>query len=211
MKNENGGEPLPVMKKNLPEVMYPGVPIAGADSEAPAVEPAEEAAADEPAAGVDSEAPPTPEEQKRETDELAKSKAGAVIYTVAFIINIIMCFENFRPMFAVADEHGYFRALFAIILSIPTISSVPAAIFTRLIVNYPVRKGLNFYMGAISFVHVILLGGMKPWGAQFLLFVLGLIFCVAVTCEILGYKKGEPFHFIKSAAKLLMEKHGRRK
>ena len=30
MKDERNGEPLPVMKKNLPEVMHPGVPIAGA-------------------------------------------------------------------------------------------------------------------------------------------------------------------------------------
>ena len=185
------------LKRRVPPVVLPDI------SEKPEEE---KIFSGEPIGGAGSEAPPTPEEQKREADELAKLKTGAVIYTVAFIINIIMCFENFRPMFAVADEHGYFRALFAIILSIPTISSVPAAIFTRLIVNYPVRKGLNFYMGAISFVHVILLGGMKPWGAQFLLFVLGLIFCVAVTCEILGYKKGEPFRFTKTLAKCVVEK-----
>lgn len=52
MKNENGGEPLPVIKKNLPDTIYPGVPI----EEMPAAEPADEAAADEPQF--------TPEEKK---------------------------------------------------------------------------------------------------------------------------------------------------
>ena len=59
MKEENKTPAPPVIKKSLPDELYPGAPI----EETPAAEPAEEAAADEPTAGVGSEAPPTPEEE----------------------------------------------------------------------------------------------------------------------------------------------------
>lgn len=133
-----------------------------------------------------------------------------MIYTIAFAVNFIMLLEWQRPLVAAAEAHHYYDALFMIIVAMPTIVSVPAAILTRIIVGEPIRKGLNFYTGASLCIHVMILGGMKPWGERFLLFILELIFCVAATCEILGYKKGEPFYFLKSVAKLLREKGKRR-
>ena len=76
------------LKRRVPPVVLPDI------SETPEEE---KIFSGEPIGGMGSEAPPTPEEQKRETDELAKSKAGAVIYTVAFIVNIILCLKIFVP------------------------------------------------------------------------------------------------------------------
>lgn len=49
MKEENKTPAPPVIKKDLPDELYPGVPIEET--------PAAEAAADEPTAGIGSEAP----------------------------------------------------------------------------------------------------------------------------------------------------------
>ncbi len=93
MKDERNGEPLPVIKKNLPDVIYPGVPIAGADSEAPAVEPAEEATAYEPQF--------TPEEKK--------AYGTAALFSLVLLV-VCLCFSNSfieNAFFSRKDTYGY--------------------------------------------------------------------------------------------------------
>lgn len=187
-----------VMKKDLPEEIYPGVPIAGADSEAPALQ-AEEAAAQKP----------TPEEEKAKAEELAKAKTGAIIYTIAFIVNIYLFFRYMTeimsffidPIYAVVGDSLLPYLLLAFFLFFPTIASVPAAVFTRIIVNQPIRNGFWFYSSVVLSFHFLLMRILGLWGKPLAAFTFELFFCAIVTCEIIGYKKGEPFYFVRMIVK----------
>lgn len=186
------------MKKDLPEEIYPGVPIAGADSEAPALQ-AEEAAAQKP----------TPEEEKAKAEELAKAKTGAIIYTIAFIVNIYLFFRYMTeimsffidPIYAVVGDSLLPYLLLAFFLFFPTIASVPAAVFTRIIVNQPIRNGFWFYSSVVLSFHFLLMRILGLWGKPLAAFTFELFFCAIVTCEIIGYKKGEPFYFVRMIVK----------
>ena len=201
-----------VMKKDLPEEIYPGIPIEET--------PAAEASADEPTAGIGSEAPalqaeeaspqkPTPEEEKAKTEELAKAKTGAVIYTIAFIVNIYLFFRYMTeimslfidPIYAIAGDSLLPYLLLAFFLFFPTIVSVPAAVFTRIIVNQPIRNGFWFYSSVVLSFHFLLMRILGLWGKPLAAFTFELFFCAIVTCEIIGYKKGEPFYFVRMIVK----------
>ena len=198
MPTENKTPAPPVIKKSLPEEIYPGSPIAGAGSEAPALQ-AEEAAVQKP----------TPEEEKAKTEELAKAKTGAVIYTIAFIVNIYLFFRYMTeimsffidPIYAVVGDSLLPYLLLAFFLFFPTIASVPAAVFTRIIVNQPIRNGFWFYSSVVLSFHFLLMRILGLWGKPLAAFTFELFFCAIVTCEIIGYKKGEPFYFVRMIVK----------
>ena len=198
MKEENKTPAPPVIKKSLPEEIYPGAPIAGAGSEAPALQ-AEEAAAQKP----------TPEEEKVKAEELAKAKTGAIIYTIAFIVNIYLFFRYMTeimslfidPIYAIAGDSLLPYLLLAFFLFFPTIASVPAAVFTRIIVNQPIRNGFWFYSSVVLSFHFLLMRILGLWGKPLAAFTFELFFCAIVTCEIIGYKKGEPFYFVRMIVK----------
>ena len=198
MPTENKTPAPPVIKKSLPEEIYPGVPIAGAGSEAPALQ-AEEAAPQKP----------TPEEEKAKAEELAKAKTGAVIYTIAFIVNIYLFFRYMTeimslfidPIYAIAGDSLLPYLLLAFFLFFPTIASVPAAVFTRIIVNQPIRNGFWFYSSVVLSFHFLLMRILGLWGKPLAAFTFELFFCAIVTCEIIGYKKGEPFYFVRMIVK----------
>lgn len=198
MPTENKTPAPPVIKKSLPEEIYPGSPIAGAGSEAPALQ-AEEAAVQKP----------TPEEEKAKTEELAKAKTGAVIYTIAFIVNIYLFFRYMTeimslfidPIYAIAGDSLLPYLLLAFFLFFPTIVSVPAAVFTRIIVNQPIRNGFWFYSSVVLSFHFLLMRILGLWGKPLAAFTFELFFCAIVTCEIIGYKKGEPFYFVRMIVK----------
>ena len=201
MKEENKTPAPPVIKKSLPDELYPGVPIEET--------PAAEAAADEPAAGVGSEAPPTEEKQKAKAEEFAKAKTGAIIYTIAFIANIYLFFRYMTeimslfidPIYAIAGDSLLPYLLLAFFLFFPTIASVPAAVFTRIIVNQPIRNGFWFYSSVVLSFHFLLMRILGLWGKPLAAFTFELFFCAIVTCEIIGYKKGEPFYFVRMIVK----------
>lgn len=190
-----------VMKKDLPDELYPGMPIEET--------PAAEAAADEPAAGIGSEAPPTEEKQKAKAEEFAKAKTGAIIYTIAFIVNIYLFFRYMTeimsffidPIYAVVGDSLLPYLLLAFFLFFPTIASVPAAVFTRIIVNQPIRNGFWFYSSVVLSFHFLLMRILGLWGKPLAAFTFELFFCAIVTCEIIGYKKGEPFYFVRMIVK----------
>ena len=190
-----------VMKKDLPDELYPGLPIEET--------PAAEAAADEPAAGIGSEAPPTEEKQKAKAEEFAKAKTGAIIYTIAFIVNIYLFFRYMTeimsffidPIYAVVGDSLLPYLLLAFFLFFPTIASVPAAVFTRIIVNQPIRNGFWFYSSVVLSFHFLLMRILGLWGKPLAAFTFELFFCAIVTCEIIGYKKGEPFYFVRMIVK----------
>lgn len=187
-----------VMKKDLPDELYPGVPIAGAGSEAPTPQ-TEEAAPQKP----------TPEEEKAKAEELAKAKTGAIIYTIAFIVNIYLFFRYMTeimplfidPIYAVVGDSLLPYLLLAFFLFFPTIASVPAAVFTRIIVNQPIRNGFWFYSSVVLSFHFLLMRILGLWGKPLAAFTFELFFCAIVTCEIIGYKKGEPFYFVRMIVK----------
>ena len=195
---ENKTPAPPVIKKSLPEEIYPGMPIAGAGSEAPALQ-AEEAAPQKP----------TPEEEKVTERELAKAKTGAIIYTIAFIVNIYLFFRYMTeimslfidPIYAIAGDSLLPYLLLAFFLFFPTFASVPAAVFTRIIVNQPIRNGFWFYSSVVLSFHFLLMRILGLWGKPLAAFTFELFFCAIVTCEIIGYKKGEPFYFVRMIVK----------
>ena len=196
VKEANKTPAPPVIKKSLPDELYPGVPI-------------EETPAAEAAAGIGSEAPPTPEEEKAKTEELAKAKTGAIIYTIAFIANIYLFFRYMTeimsffidPIYAIAGDSLLPYLLLAFFLFFPTIASVPAAVFTRIIVNQPIRNGFWFYSSVVLSFHFLLMRILGLWGKPLAAFTFELFFCAIVTCEIIGYKKGEPFYFVRMIVK----------
>lgn len=196
MKEEN--KTPAVMKKDLPDELYPGAPIAGAGSEAPTPQ-AEEASPQKP----------TPEEEKVKAEELAKAKTGAIIYTIAFIVNIYLFFRYMTeimslfidPIYAIAGDSLLPYLLLAFFLFFPTIASVPAAVFTRIIVNQPIRNGFWFYSSVVLSFHFLLMRILGLWGKPLAAFTFELFFCAIVTCEIIGYKKGEPFYFVRMIVK----------
>ena len=154
--SEKASKPA-ILKKDLPDELYPGAPIAGAGSEAPTPQ-AEEAAPQKP--------PPTPEKEKAKAEELAKAKTGAIIYTIAFIVNIYLFFRYMTeimslfidPIYAIAGDSLLPYLLLAFFLFFPTIASVPAAVFTRIIVNQPIRNGFWFYSSVVLSFHFCLCG-----------------------------------------------------
>lgn len=156
-----------------------------------------------------SEAPPTEEEQKAKAEELAKAKTGAIIYTITFIVNIYLFFRYMTeimsffidPIYAVVGDSLLPYLLLAFFLFFPTIASVPAAAFARIIVNQPIRNGFWFYSSVVLSFHFLLMRILGLWGKPLAAFTFELFFCAIVTCEIIGYKKGEPFYFVRMIVK----------
>lgn len=200
MKEESKMSAPPVIKKDLPEELYPGVPVEETVGAAPAPQ-AEEPAPQKPQ--------PTPEEQKAKAEDLAKAKTGAIIYTVAFIVNIYLFFKYMTdvvsffigPIYAVLGDNSPPHMLLIILLFFPTIASVPAAVFTRIIVNRPIRNGFWFYSSVVLSFHFLLMRMLGLFGKLLAAFAFELFFCTVVTCEIIGYKKGDPFYFVRMIVK----------
>ncbi len=202
MTDENKPTAEPVLKKNIPDVLYPGVPI-------------EETAEEQKEIAAEAGSPPpSSEEQKAKAEDLAKAKTGAIIYTIAFIVNIYVFFKYMfevvslfvGPIYAVLGDNSPPHMLLTVLLFFPTIASVPAAVFTRIIVNRPIRNGFWFYSSVVLSFHFLLMRMLNLWGKPLAAFTFELFFCAIVTCEIIGYKKGEPFYFIRMIAKVIRMK-----
>lgn len=199
MKEENKTPAPPVIKKSLPEEIYPGVPIAGAGSEAPTPQ-AEEDAPQKP--------PPTPEEEKVTERELAKVNAGAAIYGVALVLALILTFGPYIKfaisIFEISESFSYkkpfvvgFLGLFALF---PTLCSALAARIARWFVGSTTPERLSPYFKvffAINGLAVIFLAS----GKTRLIFIIPEAISLLLTSAILTYNGGG---FAKHCKKLLI-------
>ena len=200
MKEENKTPAPPVIKKDLPDTIYPGVPIEET--------PAAEAAADEPTAGAGSEAPPTPEEEKVTERELAKVNAGAAIYGVALVLALILALGPYLKfaisIFEMSESFSYkkpfvvgFLGLFALF---PTLCSAIAARIARWFVGSTTPERLSPYFKvffAINGLAVIFLAS----GKTRLIFIIPEAISLLLTSAILTYNDGG---FAKHCKKLLI-------
>lgn len=210
MKEENKTPAPPVIKKSLPEEIYPGVPIEET--------PAAEAAADEPTAGIGSEAPalqaeedapqkPTPEEKKVTERELAKVNAGAAIYGVALVLALILAFGPYikftGSLFGVFDNNmsvvGVFAAI-AMLLFFPTFCSAIAARIARWFVGSTTPERLSPYFKAFFAINGLVIAFFVH-GKTRLLFIIPEAISLLLTSAILTYNGGG---FAKHCKKLLI-------
>ena len=198
MKEENKTPAPPVIKKSLPEEIYPGAPIEDTGSEAPTPQ-AEEDAPQKP--------PPTPEEEKFTERELAKVNAGAAIYGVALVLALILTFGPYikftGSLFGVFDNNmsvvGVFAAI-AMLLFFPTFCSAIAARIARWFVGSTTHERLSPYFKvffAINGLAVIFLAS----GKTRLIFIIPEAISLLLTSAILTYNGGG---FAKHCKKLLI-------
>ena len=201
-----------VMKKDLPDELYPGVPIEET--------PAAEAAADKPTAGIGSEAPtpqaeeaaaqkppPTPEEKKVTERELAKVNAGAAIYGVALVLALILTFGPYikftGSLFGVFDNNmsvvGVFAAI-AMLLFFPTFCSAIAARIARWFVGSTTPERLSPYFKAFFAINGLVIAFFVH-GKTRLLFIIPEAISLLLTSAILTYNGGG---FAKHCKKLLI-------
>lgn len=197
MKEENKAPA--VMKKDLPEEIYPGIPIEET--------PAAEASADEPPAGIGSEAPPTEEEEKVTERELAKVNAGAAIYGVALVLALILAFGPYikftGSLFGVFDNNmsvvGVFAAI-AMLLFFPTFCSAIAARIARWFVGSTTPERLSPYFKAFFAINGLVIAFFVH-GKTRLLFIIPEAISLLLTSAILTYDGGG---FAKHCKKLLI-------
>ena len=136
-----------VMKKDLPEEIYPGIPIEET--------PAAEASADEPTAGIGSEAPPTPEEEKEQAE---KHRVGLIIFRVLYVLNLYFIAKAFDAavlVFSEMEKAGVepktVNFLFELFLFIvPLFFMVLLSGFTRLLVGSAVEKNVTIYISIMT-------------------------------------------------------------
>ena len=144
MKEANKTPAPPVIKKSLPEEIYPGVPIAGAGSEAPALQ-AEEASPQKP----------TPEEEKAKAE---KHRVGSIIFKVLYVLNLYFIAKAFYAAVLVFSEMKkagvepkIINLLFGLFLFIvPLFFTVLLSGFTRLVVGCSAGKDVMKYIGIMA-------------------------------------------------------------
>ena len=197
MKEENKTPAPPVIKKSLPEEIYPGAPIAGAGSEAPALQ-AEEASPQKP----------TPEEEKVTERELAKVNAGAAIYGVALVLALILALGPYLKfaisIFEMSESFSYkkpfvvgFLGLFALF---PTLCSALAARIARWFVGSTTPERLSPYFKAFFSINGLVIAFFVH-GKTRLLFIIPEAISLVLTSAILTYNGGG---FAKHCKKLLI-------
>ena len=144
MKEANKTPAPPVIKKSLPDELYPGAPIAGAGSEAPAPE-AEEAAPHKP----------TPEEEKAKAE---KHRVGSIIFKVLYVLNLYFIAKAFYAavlVFSEMEKAGVepkiINLLFGLFLFIvPLFFMVLLSGFTRLLVGSAAEKNVTIYISIMT-------------------------------------------------------------
>ena len=216
MPTENKTPAPPVIKKSLPEEIYPGAPIEET--------PAAEAAAGEPTAGIGSEAPtpqaeeaspqkPTPEEEKVTERELAKVNAGAAIYGVALVLALILTFGPYikftGSLFGVFDNNmsvvGVFAAI-AMLLFFPTFCSAIAARIARWFVGSTTPERLSPYFKAFFAINGLVIAFFVH-GKTRLLFIIPEAISLVLTSAILTYNGGGFFRHFFGTLGALFNKH----
>ena len=195
--SEKASQPA-ILKKDLPDELYPGVPIAGAGSEAPALQ------AEEATAGIGSEAPPT----EKEKEQAEKHRVGSIIFKVLYVLNLYFIAKAFYAavlVFSEMEKAGVepkiINLLFGLFLFIvPLFFTVLLSGFTRLLVGFAVKKNIMMYIGIMAVyncsVKIVFCGFA---GGTF--FVPSLAISAFAAKSILTYNGGG---FVKHCKKLLI-------
>lgn len=189
VKEANKTPAPPVIKKDLPDTIYPGVPI----EETPAAEASPQK--------------PTPEEEKATERELAKVNAGAAIYGVALVLALILAFgpyiEFTGSLFGVFDNNmsvvGVFAAI-GMILFFPTFCSALAARIARWFVGSTTQERLSPYFKVFFAINGLVIAFFVH-GKTRLLFIIPEAISLLLTSAILTYNGGG---FAKHCKKLLI-------
>lgn len=121
--SEKASQPA-ILKKDLPDELYPGVPIAGAGSEAPPTE--------------------------KEKEQAEKHRVGSIIFKVLYVLNLYFIAKAFYAavlVFSEMEKAGVepkiINLLFGLFLFIvPLFFTVLLSGFTRLLVGSAVKKTL---------------------------------------------------------------------
>lgn len=145
VKEESKMSAPPVIKKDLPDELYPGVPVEKTVGAAPAPQ-AEEPAPQE-----------QPEEETEEAKQASAKKAedtenkiliGTIIFKVLFFLNIYLIYDFFRKSFLIFEqmkENGTSEETIAFLIKImlffaPLFFFVVLAVFMRLLIGCSVGK-----------------------------------------------------------------------
>ena len=176
------------MKKDLPDELYPGAPIAGAGSEAPT-----------PQAEEDAPQKPTPEEEKAKAAK--EINAAAIIFTILIflivfrLLNIIFTMD--KEITQMLKEGKNIKKQLDFIFKFFYITSSACCIFPALFVRFVViRKAicdaLESFQGAplciFGFVLIVFLHYKAP-----LYFFVLILLSYTFTLHILSYDKGGLF------------------
>lgn len=202
MKEENKTPAPPIIKKSLPEEIYPGAPIEET--------PAAETAADEPTAGIGSEAPPT----EKEKEQAEKHRVGSIIFKVLYVLNLYFIAKAFYAavlVFSEMEKAGVepkiINLLFGLFLFIvPLFFTVLLSGFTRLLVGSAVKKNIMMYIGIMAVyncsVKIVFCGFA---GGTF--FVPSLAISAFAAKSILTYNGGGFFRHFFGTLGALFNKH----
>lgn len=191
MKEETKTPAPPVIKKDLPDELYPGVPVEETTEEQKDI-----------SAGMGSDAPKTAEEMQKEKEkEEAEVKVAAVIYNV-FSAFLFLKLGNhgfgidttLSNLYALGKDIRPHLLLFSAIICLVAASfSIIPALFIRFVV---IRKPLNKFSNGFLFVPVLLtigvVGLLIRIGIGAALIPLWFLLCL-FSAHIFTYDKGGLF------------------
>ena len=206
MPTENKTPAPPVIKKDLPEELYPGAPIAGAGSEAPALQ-AEEAAPQKPPAEVSEE---TTKKVKSTKDKIA---TGTIIFRVLFPLNIYFMYDFFRKSFSSfvqMKENGISEETITSLLKMtlffaPLFFFVVLAVFMRMLIGCSAGKDTAEFIAIMTlFQYFVKAAYFGKAGSG--IFLSALAISASLSEAILTYDGGGFFRHIARQIKRLWTK-----
>ena len=206
MPTENKTPAPPVIKKDLPEELYPGAPIAGAGSEAPALQ-AEEAAPQKLSAEVSEEAT---KKVKSTKDKIA---TGTIIFRVLFPLNIYFMYDFFRKSFSSfvqMKENGISEETITSLLKMtlffaPLFFFVVLAVFMRMLIGCSAGKDTAEFIAIMTlFQYFVKAAYFGKAGSG--IFLSALAISASLSEAILTYDGGGFFRHIARQIKRLWTK-----
>ncbi len=203
--SEKASQPA-ILKKDLPDELYPGAPIAGAGSEAPTPQ-AEEAAAQKLPAEVSEE---TTKKVKSTKDKIA---TGTIIFRVLFPLNIYFMYDFFRKSFSSfvqMKENGISEETITSLLKMtlffaPLFFFVVLAVFMRMLIGCSTGKDTAEFIAIMTlFQYFVKAAYFGKAGSG--IFLSALAISASLSEAILTYDGGGFFRHIARQIKRLWTK-----
>ena len=203
--SEKASKPA-ILKKDLPEELYPGAPIAGAGSEAPTPQ-AEEAAVQKLPAEVSEEAT---KKVKNTKDKIA---TGTIIFRVLFPLNIYFMYDFFRKSFSLfvqMKENGISEETITSLLKMtlffaPLFFFVVLAVFMRMLIGCSTGKDTAEFIAIMTlFQYFVKAAYFGKAGSG--IFLSALAISASLSEAILTYDGGGFFRHIARQIKRLWTK-----
>ena len=201
--SEKASQPA-ILKKDLPDELYPGAPIAGAGSTVPE---AEEDAAQKPPAEVSEE---TTKKVKSTKDKIA---TGTIIFRVLFPLNIYFMYDFFRKSFSSfvqMKENGISEETITSLLKMtlffaPLFFFVVLAVFMRMLIGCSTGKDTaEFIVIMTLFQYFVKAAYFGKAGSG--IFLSALAISASLSEAILTYDGGGFFRHIARQIKRLWTK-----